>query len=884
MKRIVLIDASWLMYRAFFAIPGDFRTTAGLPTNAVYGFALMFRKLLEGRSPERVAMAFDAPGPTFRELRYPDYKAQRPSMPDELRQQLPLIDELVAVHGVRALRVPGVEADDIIGTLATRAVAAGYEVHIISGDKDFAQLVTPTVRMVDTMREVTYTPDLVSRKWGVKPKQFIDYLALLGDKVDNIPGVPGIGAKGAAALLERFGDLETILASTEELKGRQKKTLEENADLARLSAELATIRTDVEVGVTLDELEPVASDLTATDDFYRRLEFYSLLSAEEDPSRAPEADASLVVTDTKGLGEFLEATAGSAAVALHTVVEPEGWQGRVVGLALAAGEHRVYLPFIETEAGGVLPEPALAILRAWLADPDRGKVAHGVRDQSCALARHGFELEGVVFDTGLASFLIDPSRLLPHRLDQVVRQYLHSALVESKKLTGGGRSRKGFDVLPVGTVATYAGAIAAAVDALWPVLAARLEAEQQTDNMANISLPMARVLARMQLDGVLVDGQDLERMGREFAERKLEVEARIYELAGREFNIGSTRQLGTVLFEELGLPILKKTKTGYSTAADVLERLAKKHEIAGAVLRQRALAKLISTYTEVLKSAVDPADGRVHCTFQQTTGVSGRLITTDPDLQRTPIRTDDGKRIRGAFIARPEWTLISADWSQIELRVLAHVTGDSGLREAFRLDADVHRRTASQIYDVPLDEVSEQQREVGKTVNFATIYGQGATSLGQHLGLSRKEAKKIIDRYFEVYAGVRTWLDETVTRAHERGFVTTLLGRRRYIPELSSKNMRDRAYGERIAANTPIQGSAADLCKLAMLDISRRLAEEQLAARMMLQIHDELLFEAPPGEVDSVMAIVTHAMENAYPLTVPLKVSVGKGRSWAEAH
>jgi len=467
--------------------------------------------------------------------------------------------------------------------------------------------------------------------------------------------------------------------------------------------------------------------------------------------------------------------------------------------------------------------------------------------------------------------------------DLVAREYLHRPVAPPKTVLGSGKKQRRFVDVPLQELTDWACHLSAAVIEMWPKIEAQLKATEQRGNHDELALPMARLLARMQLDGVRVDRGRLEGLGEEFEARKGEVEQRIYALAGKEFNIGSTKQLAEVLFEDLELPVLKRTKTGYSTAADVLERLAPQHEIASLILRQRALAKLINTYTRVLAEAVLPETGRVHCTIQQTTGVSGRLITTDPDLQRTPIRTEDGKRIREAFLPREGWVLISADWSQIELRVLAHFSEDPLLMEAFVEDVDVHRRTASQLFDVAPEQVDATQRNVGKTVNFATIYGQGATALGQQLGIPRGEAKAYIERYFERYAKVRAWIDRTVADAHTLGYVETLLGRRRYVPELSSNNFTDRAYGERIAANTPIQGSAADLCKVAMLQLDARMREAKLEGKMLLQIHDELLFECPPGEVEALEALVKDRMERAVELRVPLRVDIGHGESWAAA-
>ena len=881
-QRVVLIDGSSMIYRAFYAIPSSFQTSGGLPTNATYGFALMFRKILAGRAPALGAVVFDAPGKTFRDEKYPAYKAQRPRMPSELKAQLPWIDRVVATHDFPSVRVEGYEADDVIGTLTKRALALGHEVHIISADKDFAQLIGPDVRMIDTMRDITYDAELVKKKWGVPPAQIVDLLALTGDKVDNVPGVAGIGQKGAAKLLAEHGDLETILAKVGEMKGRTKSALETGADDARLSQELVTIDCAAPLPITLEELVIPDVDLERVDALYKELEFFSMLSGGDGAAEVDEATTDFAAVESVPELEAYLASLGTQPIALHSIhEEPTFFAGELIGLAIADGAARAR--WVPIRGAGGLGDAGLAALRPWLEDKSIPKVAHDARDQHTLWSRYGVTLGGVGLDTQLASFLIDPTKIIPHRIDQVVRQYLHRVLPAEKTVVGSGKKLKRFADVASADLTPYVCTVAASVAELAPLLEKGLDEAEQREIYEELSLPLAWVLAGMQLEGIRVDAAKLDALGVEFEARKVEVEAEIYALAGKEFNIASTKQLADVLFEDLGLPVIKRTKTGYSTNAEVLERLAPEHAICRQVLRQRALAKLINTYTRVLSEAVDARTGRVHCRMQQTTGASGRLITTDPDLQRTPIRTGDGIRIREAFVPRDGWVFISADWSQIELRVLAHVSEDPLLVASFVDAVDVHRRTASQLFDCAPEEVTAEQRDVGKTVNFATIYGQGATALGQQLGISRKEAKAYIDRYFERYAKVREWLDGTIATAHERGFVTTLRGRRRMIPELSSNNFNDRSYGERVAANTPIQGSAADLCKLAMLQIAERFAAAGLEAKMLLQIHDELLFECPPAELERVLAIVRDRMENAVELKVPLVVDIGHGASWAEA-
>ena len=881
-EKLTLVDGTWLVYRAFFGLPSNLATRTGMPTNAVFGFATMFRKLFAGRAPDRGAVLFDSAGPTLREQRLPQYKAQRPPMPDDLARQLPLIDRVVATNRFPCIRKQGIEADDLIATLARRGLEAGMEVVIVAGDKDLAQLVGDHVRMHDTMRDVSYDAELVRKKWGVPPAAIPDLLALMGDDVDNIPGVPGIGQKGAATLLEKYGSLEGILAHLDELKGKQQASLRENAENVKLYRELATVDTRVELDVSLEDLKLVAPPPEELDALYRELEFNSLLTggASEARSDAPATPVEVCASVEAASAAIASLPAGQPVAVVPLFEPPERvHHARLVGVALATeGRTPLYVPFRAPE--GALGDAAVEVLRPLLADPARPKVVHDGK----LLTILGFALAGDVFDTRVTSFLVEPVKCIPHELHQVAREYVQRAVPPLKSIVGSGQKQIAPGAVEVKAAAAYAAELASVVLALGPVLRERLAKEGQVAHWEQVERPLASVLARMEIAGIKVDPDDLARMGVEFRARKAEIEKRIYELAGHEFNIGSTKQLADVLFEELKLPVLKKTKTGYSTDAEVLERLAAKHEIAREILAQRELAKLINTYTDVLSNAIAPETGRIHASFQQTVGVSGRLISTDPDLQRTPVRTPEGKRIRRAFVAPEGMRIISADWSQIELRVLAHFSRDPHLQEAFRDNLDLHRRTAGMLFKLEPEAVTPEQRSVGKTVNFATIYGQGATALGQILSIPRKDAQRYIEQYFEYYSGVRRWLDETIAVAHEKGYVTTLLGRRRYIPELSMRNDTERAAGERIAANTPIQGSAADLCKLAMLAIDRELPRAAPGARMLLQIHDELVLEVPADAVEPAKAVVVAAMERPHPLDVPLVVGVGVGQSWGEAH
>ena len=886
-ERLVLVDGSWLVYRAFFAIPANLTTKSGLPTNAIFGFATMFRKLFAGRMPDLGAVIFDSPGPTHREQRYPEYKSQRPPMPGELAAQLAHIDRVVTANHFPILRKQGYEGDDLIATLARRGVEAGLDVVIVAGDKDLAQMVGEHIRMQDTMRDVSYDADLVRKKWGVAPALIPDLLALMGDDVDNIPGVPGIGQKGAAGLLEKYGSLDGVLAHLDELKGKQKASLEENRELVKLYRELATVDVNADIDLTLDALRLTPPDPQELDTLYRELEFYSLLTGgggDQKIGDTPDIVVEIPAT-VEAARAALDALPAGQPVAIVPLFEPPAriHHASLVGLAIATrGRSPLYLAF--RGVGITLGDPAVELLRDLFADESRPKWVHDVKELAILCSRHGLTLGGEILDTMIASFLVDPAKCIPHGLDQVAKEYVQRSIPSPKSLLGSGQALKSPGAVEVAAAAAHAGQLADVVLALAPVLRERMEKAGQLAHWKSLEHPLAYVLARMEIAGIRVDRDDLVKMGEEFRARKAEIEKTIYALAGREFNIGSTKQLADVLFEELKLPVIKKTKTGYSTDAEVLERLAPKHEIAAQILAQRELAKLINTYTDVLRDAVSVETGRIHASFQQTTGVSGRLISTDPDLQRTPVRTPEGRRIRQAFVAPAGTRLLSADWSQIELRVLAHFSKDPRLTEAFRDNLDLHRRTAGLLFHVAPEEVTREQRNVGKTVNFATIYGQGATALAQILGVARKDAQTYIEKYFEYYSEVRRWLDRTIAEAHTNGYVTTLLGRRRYIPELSMRNETDRAAGERIAANTPIQGSAADLCKLAMLQIDRGLAAVAPGARLLLQVHDELVFEAPEAEVAATETLVRAVMEKPYPLDVPLVVSIGVGQSWGDAH
>ncbi|MDP2341980.1 MAG: DNA polymerase I [Deltaproteobacteria bacterium] len=903
--RVVLVDGSALIYRAFFAIPPHLTTKDGLHTNATFGFATMFKKLFAGKRPTLGAVVFDAPGGSFRDEKYPQYKAQRAAMPDEMKEQLGNIDAVVRANRFPMLRIPGWEADDVIGTLARQAKELGHEVVIVSSDKDFAQLLGDGVRMHDTLKDVVYDRELVKKKWGVWPEQMVDYLALMGDSSDNIPGVAGIGQKGAQQLLEEHGSLAALLekleTAPETLKPRIRTALTgAGKDAALLSKMLATIEQNALLPMGIVDLVIEDADPVELNALFTRLEFYSLLTRDQAKKARTDGQAEggdVVVCGAPDdvrdqlavlLARSSPAAAGTEIAVFALVDGGTHLRGSLTGLALATSEDGgVYVPC----GLGSGDDARLSALVPWLQDPSKPKTIHDHKALTVLLARRGITLRGVSFDPQLASFLVNPTKILPHGIDAVTKEYLHRTLPIRKDLSGSGKDEKQLKDVNVVDVARFGVDCAQAVWALTPLLRTLIKDRNQEAYFNEVDFPLSQVLAAMEQAGVAVDVKELAIIGDELRARLAASTLSIHAHAGRVFNIGSPKQMGEVLFDELKLPVIKRTKTGYSTDAEVLERLASKHEICREILEHRKLDKLINTYVDVLTQEVH-LDQRVRCTFQQTTGATGRLITTDPDLQRTPVKTDEGVRIRRAFVATKdvvgrERVLIDADWSQIELRLLAHVTGDPLLVEAYATQEDIHRKTAAQIFKKLPSEVTKQERDVGKTINFATIYGQGAQALSQQLRVERKEAQRYIDQYFESYKGVAAYVEWAVEVAEEKGYAETLLGRRRIIPELKSKSPMDRGFGERVAVNTPIQGSAADVCKVAMVRIARRLAVEAPRARLLLQIHDELVFEAPAEDADVVCKIAKEEMEQkvvgAVELRVPLVAEVGVGRSWGDA-
>jgi len=867
--RLFLVDGHGYIYRAFFALPA-LTTSKGLATNAVYGFTTMLLKIVREQQPDYIAVAFDSAGPTQRHTEFKAYKAHRPAMPDPLTRQLPYIQRMVEAFAIPALMVDGIEADDLIGTVARQAEARGLDVTIVTGDKDMLQLVSPRVRVYDTLKEKVYGPPEVRERFGVAPGLVPDVLGLMGDSVDNIPGVPGIGEKTAIKLVSEFGGIDTILARVDEVRqAKVQAALRQHAEQARLSRRLATIAVDCPVQLDLDAFQRRDPDLAQLTALCRELEFTALLKALA-PAAATIPIRHDVVDQPAECGRVVEHARAAGSLTIAAAWSPgRPDEAELVALAYAIGPDErgvVVPPGTRTSLGtDPLPNDAIDHLSTLLADPAVTVRGHDLKPLVAWAIRRGMAVRASIWDTMLAAYLLNPNRP-DQRLAPVALDYLSRPLA------------------PDGDHPSALVDWCDATDALAKDLSTRIAAEGQTDVLNRIELPLIPVLAQMECHGIRVDGDLLLALSKEIETQMDGMMRRLYALAGGEFNLNSPKQLADILFNRLGLTPLKKTKTGYSTDESVLTQLAAQHELPAEILAYRQLAKLKSTYVDALPTLISPRTGRIHTTFHQAVAATGRLSSVDPNLQNIPIKGPMGRRIRAAFIADPGCVLVSADYSQIELRILAHLSGDERLIEAFSTDGDIHADTARTIFNLPTGEITPAMRRAAKTVNFGIIYGISAFGLAEQLGVSQAEAKRYIDEYFAYYQGVKAFVDATIAKARADGAVTTLLGRKRPIPELAGSTPALRGFGERSAVNSPIQGSAADIIKLAMLKIHDRLSREALTARMLLQVHDELVFEVGSGDVDALKLLIKTEMEGAYPLSVPVRVDVGVGPTWADAH
>jgi DNA polymerase-1 len=889
---LFLIDGSSQMYRAYHAIRG-LSGPDGRSTNAVYGFVTMLRKLIADHQPAYIAASFDLAGPTFRDAMASDYKANRAAMPPDLAEQIPWVHEACEALGVPIVNRPGFEADDVIGTLARCAAAEGYQVAIVTGDKDFFQLVDDRIRVFNPRDDGTwYDADGVREKWGVGPEQVVDVLALMGDSIDNIKGVPGIGEKGAKELIRTWGSLENLLGHAGEVPQKKyREGLLAHAEDARQSRELARIRLDVPCEFDIENFRYAGSTRARCYELFSRLGFRSLVMEFAPTAATTERDYQAVTTP--GALEALAAALRAAGRFGIRVLpdEPSAMRAGIVGIAFATAPRKAR--YVPVARGGLLGDAtltaahALEVLGPVLADPAVEKVGHDVKFDRVLLARHGAGLEGVSFDTMLASYLLDATRS-GHPLEGTALEHIGYKALTEEDLCGRGAKALALAELPIETVLPYAGERADLALQLADVLAPQLDAQHLDEVYRTLELPLLPVLAEMEQTGVRIDGPALAAQSQHIERELQRLSAAIFELAGGEFNIASPKQLGDVLFERLQLPTLKRTKTrAVSTAVDVLEELALTHDLPRLVLEWRALQKLKGTYIDALPQLVDPSTGRVHTCFNQAVAATGRLSSSDPNLQNIPIRTELGREIRRAFVAEPGHVLISADYSQIELRVLAHLSRDENLIDAFQHGEDIHDRTALAVFGEHSGLGPHELRRRAKIINYALLYGKTAFTLAKDIGVTQQAAQAFIDAYFAGFPKVRGFIDQTLARARETGVVTTLFGRRRLVPELTSRNGQVRAAAERVTVNMPIQGTAADILKRAMIDVHAALTALEAGTgstgRMILTVHDELLFEVPRDRVDEISTVIRRHMEGAAQLAVPLTVDIGIGENWKDA-
>ncbi|MEK7467477.1 MAG: DNA polymerase I [Planctomycetota bacterium] len=882
---LVLVDAPNFIFRAFHAMP-RLSGPNGEATGAIYGFIAMLQKLVRELKPTHLGVVFDPPGKTFRDDMYAEYKATRSETPPELVTQFDPIREVVRAFRAPLVETPGFEADDAIATLARRGEAAGMDVVIASGDKDLCQVVTEKVKVLDTMKDRMSGPAEVKEKWGVPPEGIVDLLALMGDSVDNVPGVPGIGEKTAAALVQKAGTVEALLANPE-LAGRPKivQALRDHAADARLSKTLVTVRTDAPVSESLEDLRVKPADQAALRTLFTRFGFTRWLKELPAEEQALPQGGYRAVETLEGVRELERALRAAGGFSFSIMgTSREGMRAALVGLAFSTAPGTgVYVPLGHSPMLAPKQAPrdeSLAVLKPLLEDPAIPKSAYDAKFDLLVFSRMGIELKGLSCDPMLAEYVLDPAKA--NDLESLAISHLGARMTPAADLAGRGRGAVSFDGVDVAS-ATAAGCEAADVAGrLARLLPAKLDKEGLGPLFRDVEMPLLEVLFRMERTGVLVDASFLATLGAEFDRRLAKVRDAIFEAAGETFNIDSTRQLQHVLFEKLKLTPGRKTKTGFSTDAGVLEKLASEHPVPARIVEFRMLAKLKSTYVDALPAAINRTTGRIHTTYSQAVAATGRLSSNDPNLQNIPIRTEEGRRIRRAFVTEPGWKLVSADYSQIELRLLAHVSGDAALVDAYRNGKDVHARTAAEVFGVPEEAVTRDQRAHAKVVNFGVIYGMGANGLAQSLGIDRGSAARYIEAYFRRYAGVREFLDRTLEETRKTGYVRTLLGRRRPLPDINASDGNLRSAAERMAVNAPVQGSAADLIKVAMIRVDRALRESGLKARMLLQVHDELVFEAPEPEVKRLLAIVVEGMEKAMDLSVPLKVDVAVGDNWGE--
>ncbi|MFD3257916.1 DNA polymerase I [Paenibacillus lentus] len=887
MDKLILIDGNSIIYRAFFAMP-PLNNSSGLHTNAVYGFTNMLLRLIQDEKPSHIMVAFDAGKVTFRHEGYEDYKGGREKTPPELSEQFPLTRELLESFGICWFELSGFEADDIIGTISKQAEEAGKEVLVVTGDKDMLQVVSDKVKVALTRKGISevepYGPQEIKDRYGLTPEQIIDLKGLMGDASDNIPGVPGIGEKTALKLLHQFGSVEEVLARTDELKGKMKENLIQHAEDARLSKRLATIHREVPVDRSFDDMVFRGLQEEKAAPVLRKLEFKSLLErlsfgegagvSEAGEGGSQEQDeVDVTIVDEASLQELVQQLPQIDVM----YVESHGdnpHQAEVIGLILSSEEHHFFVPFEFLQGEASKP------IKEWLGDWKIPKRGYDLHRADLALHWQGISFAGAEHDIQLAAYLLDPTDN-NQTISGLAAKYNLPFMPSDDEVYGKGAK---FKVPDPETLSRHLARKGLAMLRLIPLQKEELKKNEMNRLFYELEMPLSRILADMEKQGIAVNREALAELGKEFEAQIDKLETRIYELAGLEFNLNSPKQLGEVLFDKLELPVVKKTKTGYSTDAEVLDKLAPYHEIVQFILEYRTLAKLQSTYVEGLLKEIRPDTGKVHTYYRQTIAATGRLSSQYPNLQNIPIRLEEGRKIRQVFVPSEEgWYILAADYSQIELRVLAHISDDKGLQEAFLHDMDIHTKTAMDVFGVSQDQVDANMRRSAKAVNFGIVYGISDYGLSQNLHITRKEAAQFIEQYFEAFQGVRRYMDDIVQEAKRNGYVTTLLERRRYLPEINASNFNLRSFAERTAMNTPIQGTAADIIKLAMVLMDETMRKNGLKSRMLLQVHDELVFEVPPEELETMSKLVPETMEKALTLSVPLRAEVSSGTNWYEA-
>ena len=926
MQKLMLLDAYALIFRAYYGLIRSPRINSkGQNTSAAFGFINTLEELIRKENPDFVAVAFDPPGGTFRHEQFSEYKATRDETPEDIRWAVPVIKDFLTAYGIKMVEVPRYEADDVIGTLAHRGAKDGLEVVMVTPDKDYAQLVQPNVSMLRPQSGAKGYERLgveeVKTKFEVEnPLQVIDLLGLMGDSADNIPGCPGVGAKTAVKLLADFGSIEGLLSHTDQLKGALKKKVEENVQQIRESKVLATIVTDVPIDVTWDDMQRKTPNKEALVALYEDLEFRTFLRrltgdapVAAAPSAEPDLFSQAIVTNTNADEETtLDFQENLSTLADHPhqyhLIESEedaqelcrnfltfsqvafdtettsvdAMQAQLVGMSFAVEGGTAWYVAVsrETEAA----QRMVDIFRPFFEHPSIEKVGQNLKYDLLVLSHYGVEVSGPLFDTMLAHYVVQPEQR--HNMDLLAEKYLHYRTIPIEALIGSGRTQRNMADLEPKEIVDYACEDADVTLRLYPILKEEMEKYEVTSVFTHIEMPLLPVLARMERNGVRLDTAALEETGRNFTERMQQLETDIYELAGHEFTITSPKQVGVVLFDELQISAkVKKTKTGqYSTSEEVLESLRDKHPIVEKILQHRALKKLLSTYVEALPKLIHPETGHIHTSFNQAVTATGRLSSSNPNLQNIPVRGEDGREIRRAFVPEEGEVFFSADYSQIELRIMAHLSEDEHMVADFNSGLDIHAATAARIFHKPIEEVDRDERRKAKTANFGIIYGISAFGLSERMGVSRGEAKELIESYFSTYPKVREYMNESIERAKQTGYITTQFGRRRYLADINAGNATVRGYAERNAVNAPIQGTAADIIKLAMVAIDRRLREEKLQTRMILQVHDELNFSVPRTELEQVRHLVVEEMERAFQMRVPLVAECGEGTNWLEAH